>query len=39
MGSLNSIQLREFDYLDIGKLVQPAEVIPLIIKSLVFTPR
>ena len=36
--SLDGIQLREFDDVDIGELVQPADVIPLIIKSLLFTP-
>lgn len=36
--SLDGVQLRDFDYVDIGELVQPADVIPLIIKSLVFTP-
>jgi ethanolamine utilization protein EutA len=28
--SLDGIQLREFDYVDIGEPVQPADVIPLI---------
>lgn len=35
--SLDGVQLREFDYIDIGELVQPANVAPLIIKSLLFT--
>ena len=35
--SLDGVQLREFDYIDIGALIQPANVVPLIIKSLLFT--
>ena len=35
--SLDGVQLQEFDYIDIGELVQPADVAPLIIKSLLFT--
>jgi len=35
--SLDGVQLREFDYIDVGELVQPANVAPLIIKSLLFT--
>jgi ethanolamine utilization protein EutA len=35
--SLDGVQLREFDFIDIGELVQPADVAPLIIKSLLFT--
>jgi ethanolamine utilization protein EutA len=36
--SLDGVQLREFDYVDIGAPVQPTGVIPLVIKSLLFTP-
>ncbi len=35
--SLDGVQLHEFDYIDIGEVVQPANVVPLIIKSLLFT--
>lgn len=35
--SLDGVQLHEFDYIDIGELVQPADVVPLIIKSLLFS--
>jgi len=35
--SLDGVQLQEFDYIDIGELIQPTAVVPLIIKSLLFT--
>ncbi|NQV57722.1 MAG: ethanolamine ammonia-lyase reactivating factor EutA [Rhodospirillales bacterium] len=35
--SLDGVQLQEFDYIDIGELIQPTDVAPLIIKSLLFT--
>jgi ethanolamine utilization protein EutA len=34
--SLDGLQLREFDYIDIGELSQPANVVPVVIKSLLF---
>lgn len=34
--SLDGVQLREFDYIDIGELIEPTDVAPLIIKSLLF---
>jgi ethanolamine utilization protein EutA len=34
--SLDGLQLREFDYVDIGELAQPANVVPVVIKSLLF---
>jgi ethanolamine utilization protein EutA len=34
--SLDGIQLREFDFIDVGELIQPTDVAPLIIKSLLF---
>lgn len=34
--SLDGLQLREFDYVDIGELSQPANVVPVVIKSLLF---
>lgn len=33
---LDGVQLEEFDYVDIGELIRPAEVVPLVIKSLLF---
>jgi len=35
--SLDGVQLREFDYIDIGALQMPANVVPIIIKSLLFS--
>lgn len=34
--SIDGIQLREFDYVDIGEVIQPANVVPVVIKSLLF---
>lgn len=34
--SIDGIRLAEFDYVDIGELIQPANVVPVVIKSLVF---
>jgi ethanolamine utilization protein EutA len=34
--SLDGLQLREFDYVDIGEVIRPAEVVPVVIKSLIF---
>ncbi|MAF48069.1 MAG: ethanolamine ammonia-lyase reactivating factor EutA [Rhodospirillales bacterium] len=34
--SLDGVQLREFDYIDVGELIEPTDVAPLIIKSLLF---
>jgi ethanolamine utilization protein EutA len=34
--AIDGIELRQFDYVDIGEPVQPANVVPVIIKSLVF---
>ena len=34
--SLDGLQLREFDYVDIGEVAQPANVVPVVIKSLLF---
>ena len=34
--SIDGIQLRDFDYVDIGQVRQPANVVPVIIKSLLF---
>ncbi len=35
--SLDGIELREFDYIDMGELIEPTDVVPLIIKSLLFS--
>jgi ethanolamine utilization protein EutA len=37
--SIDNIQLQEFDYVDIGAMIQPANVVPVIIKSLLFPGR
>jgi ethanolamine utilization protein EutA len=34
--SIDGIQLREFDYVDIGEVIRPADVVPVVIKSLLF---
>jgi ethanolamine utilization protein EutA len=34
--SIDGVQLREFDYVDIGELIEPTEVVPVVIKSLLF---
>jgi ethanolamine utilization protein EutA len=34
--SIDGIQLREFDYVDIGEVMQPANVVAVVIKSLLF---
>lgn len=34
--SIDGVKLQELDYVDIGKLVAPANVVPLVIKSLLF---
>ncbi len=35
--SIDGIQLQEFDYVDLGELILPANVVPVIIKSLLFS--
>ncbi|HSG66987.1 MAG TPA: ethanolamine ammonia-lyase reactivating factor EutA, partial [Gammaproteobacteria bacterium] len=35
--SIDGIQLKQFDYVDIGELIEPTRVVPLIIKSLLFS--
>jgi len=37
--SIDGIQLREFDYVDIGEVIQPTGVVPVVIKSLLFPGR
>ncbi|MDH5747723.1 MAG: ethanolamine ammonia-lyase reactivating factor EutA [Rhodospirillales bacterium] len=34
--SVDGIRLEDFDYVDIGEMIQPTNVVPLIIKSLLF---
>jgi ethanolamine utilization protein EutA len=34
--SIDTIRLQEFDYLDIGEIIEPAGVVPVVVKSLVF---
>jgi ethanolamine utilization protein EutA len=34
--SIDGVQLREFDYVDIGEVIQPSDVVPVVIKSLLF---
>lgn len=34
--AIDALQLQEFDYVDIGKLIEPNDVVPVIIKSLLF---
>jgi len=35
--SLDGVQLREFDYIDVGDIIRSSNVVPLIIKSLLFS--
>jgi ethanolamine utilization protein EutA len=34
--SIDGMQLKEFDYVDIGEVILPANVVPVVIKSLLF---
>ncbi|MDZ4245636.1 MAG: ethanolamine ammonia-lyase reactivating factor EutA, partial [Dehalococcoidia bacterium] len=34
--SIDGIELQDFDYIDIGELIPDAQVVPVVIKSLVF---
>ncbi len=36
--SVDSIELRDFDYIDIGDVISPARVVPVVVKSLLFGP-
>jgi ethanolamine utilization protein EutA len=36
MISIDGVQLKEFDFVDIGEVIQPAGVVPVVIKSLLF---
>ena len=33
---LDGVRLEEFDYVDVGELIKPSDVVPLVIKSLLF---
>lgn len=35
--SIDGLQLREFDFIDIGEVLQPSGCVPVVIKSLVFS--
>jgi ethanolamine utilization protein EutA len=35
--SIDGMQLRELDYVDIGEVIQPTDVVPVVIKSLLFS--
>jgi ethanolamine utilization protein EutA len=35
--SIDGIQLKEFDFVDIGEVIHPADVVPVVIKSLLFS--
>jgi len=34
--SIDGIELQEFDYIDIGSMIYPSQVVPVVVKSLVF---
>lgn len=34
--SVDGLQLKEFDYVDIGQIIRPTNVVPVVIKSLLF---
>jgi ethanolamine utilization protein EutA len=34
--SIDGMQLKEFDYVDIGEVIRPTNVVPVVIKSLLF---
>ncbi len=35
--SIDNVQLREYDFIDVGALIEETRVVPLVIKSLLFT--
>jgi ethanolamine utilization protein EutA len=35
--AIDGIELKQFDYVDIGELIEPTHVVPLVIKSLLFS--
>jgi ethanolamine utilization protein EutA len=36
MIAIDGVQLKEFDYVDIGSVIEPTNVVPIVIKSLLF---
>jgi ethanolamine utilization protein EutA len=34
--AIDGVQLKEFDYVDIGRIIEPTNVVPIVIKSLLF---
>ena len=34
--AIDGVQLRDFDYVDVGEVIRPADVVPVVIKSLLF---
>jgi len=36
--SIDGLALKELDYVDIGRLIEPSQVLPVVIKSLLFAP-
>jgi ethanolamine utilization protein EutA len=35
--SIDGVQLQELDYVDVGELISPPGVVPVVIKSLLFS--
>ncbi|MGZ5048698.1 MAG: ethanolamine ammonia-lyase reactivating factor EutA [Usitatibacter sp.] len=35
--SIDGIRLREFDFIDVGEVIRPADVVPVVVKSLLFS--
>jgi ethanolamine utilization protein EutA len=35
--SIDGVQLQELDYVDVGELITPPGVVPVVIKSLLFS--
>jgi ethanolamine utilization protein EutA len=35
--SIDGLRLKSFDYVDIGEIIRPSNVIPVVIKSLLFS--
>jgi ethanolamine utilization protein EutA len=39
MISIDGLQLVELDYIDVGEVILPANVVPVVVKSLAFTAK
>ena len=37
--SIDGVQLQDLDYVDIGEMISPPGVVPVVIKSLLFSSR